>query len=486
MRIAHAARVVLVILDVLKKAVIMYLEIPDSISPDIFRAYDIRGIVGEGLTPDVVYAIGLAIGCESAARGQTKIIIARDGRISGPLLLDALCEGLLDSGCDVIDIGECPTPVLYFATHKLGTNSGVMLTGSHNPRDYNGLKMVLAGETLAEQDIQNLYQRIINNDLTTGKRGQLTEYEIVDEYIAYIMQNVQVTRPLKVVVDCGNGVAGSIAPELLTALGCEVIELFCEVDGNFPNHHPDPSQPENLTDLTAAVLAHQADIGIAFDGDGDRLGVVTNKGEIIWPDRQLILFATDVLKRQPGATIIYDVKCTRYLKPLIEQAGGKPVMWKTGHSLIKAKMRETDAALAGEMSGHIFFKERWFGFDDGIYSAARLLEIISNDARSVSQIFKAIPDSVNTPELKLPMSEARKFSFMADLQQQAEFADAIINTIDGLRADFAEGWGLIRSSNTSPYLILRFEADDETSLKRIQGLFRQQLLALDNQLKLPF
>lgn len=464
-----------------------YLEIPAVIPPSIFRAYDIRGIVGETLTPDCIYAIGLALGSESIARGQTTIIAARDGRLSGPLLMDALCEGLLDSGCNVIDIGECPTPVLYFATHTLASNSGVMLTGSHNPADYNGVKSVIAGETLAEQDIQKLYQRILDRDVNQGVRGQLQEYDnILEDYRDYIAKELHLARPLKVVVDCGNGVAGEVAPALFKTLGCEVIELYCEVDGHFPNHHPDPSQQENLQDLIASVLDNKADIGIAFDGDADRLGIITDKGEVIWPDRQLILFAQDILQRQPGATVIYDVKCTRYLKPAIEACNGKALMWKTGHSLIKGKMKETGAALAGEMSGHIFFKERWFGFDDGIYAAARMLEIIAASSNKVSHIFEQIPNSVNTPELKLPVNDESKFVLMETIQQQASFPGGVIDTIDGLRVDYPYGWGLIRPSNTTPYLVLRFEADDETSLHKIQDAFRQQLHNIDQSLLLPF
>lgn len=464
-----------------------YLEIPQTIPQSIFRAYDIRGVVGETLTPDIVYAIGLALGSEALARGQSTMITARDGRLSGALLMHALCEGLLDSGCNVIDIGECPTPLLYFATHTLASQSGAMLTGSHNPPDYNGIKMVIAGETLAEQDIQQLYQRIINRDIQQKTRGTLTEYDdILTDYTHYITQQITLARPLKIVIDCGNGVAGYVAPDLFRELGCEVIELFCDVDGRFPNHHPDPSEIRNLQDLIQAVTEYKADIGLAFDGDADRLGVVTNRGEIIWPDRQLILFAQDVLKRIPGATIIYDVKCTRYLKTIIEQQGGKPLMWKTGHSLVKGKMKATGAALAGEMSGHIFFKERWFGFDDGIYTAVRLLEILAAQTQTISEIFKSIPDSVNTPELKLPLSDDRKFAFIAALQEQARFPGADITTIDGLRVDFKDGWGLVRPSNTTPYLILRFEADSEASLLKIQRLFREQLLALQPDLQLPF
>lgn len=458
---------------------------PQTISPSIFRAYDIRGVVEKYLTADVVHAIALAIGTEAQARGQKKIVIARDGRLSSPLLITALRDGLLASGCDVIDIGMVPTPVLYFATYLFETHSGVMLTGSHNPGDYNGLKIVLGGSALVEQDIQTLYQRATSCDFVFGK-GTLTQKSIAAEYIARIAESVKLTRPLKIVVDSGSGVAGEIAPQLFRHLGCEVIELYCKVDGRFPHHHPDPSVEENLKDLKQAVLAHQADIGFAFDGDGDRLGVITNLGETIWPDRQMMLFASDILTRNPGAEIIFDVKCTRYLGQIIFAAGGKPLMWKTGHSLIKSKMRETGAPLGGEMSGHIFFKERWYGFDDGLYAGARLLEILSHDQRSSDEIFKSFPNSVNTPELKIPLSDERKNAFMMDFIQQAKFADAKLNTIDGLRADFENGWGLVRLSNTTPCLVLRFEASDEKTLRHIQHLFREQLLRIDQTLAIPF
>jgi phosphomannomutase/phosphoglucomutase len=463
----------------------MSFAIPDAISPSIFRAYDIRGIVDETLTPDAVYAIGLAIGSAAQAKGEREVIIARDGRLSGPTLIIALSKGLQDSGCAVIDIGAVPTPVLYFAANTLGTSSGVMLTGSHNPPNYNGLKIVLNGETLADKDIYALYERIQARNFTSGN-GNVKKIDIVPAYIARIAQDVKLQRPLRVVVDCGNGIAGGVAPQLLRALGCEVIELFCEVDGHFPNHHPDPSVPENLQDLIAAVQKQQADVGLAFDGDGDRLGVVTNCGEIIWPDRQLMLYAIDVLSRHPNAEIIYDVKSTRYLETVIKQHHGRPLMWKTGHSLVKAKLRETGALLAGEMSGHVFFKERWYGFDDGLYTAARLLEILSRNKQSASELFATLPNSINTPELKLPISEEYKFIFMENFKTQARFNGATLTTIDGLRADFANGWGLIRPSNTSPYLILRFEADTQESLAHIQALFREQLLALDKNLALPF
>lgn len=456
-----------------------------QISPTIFRAYDIRGVVDEVLTSDVVYTLGLAIGSEAQARGEHQIITARDGRLSGPLLHAALNQGLQDSGCDVIDIGAVPTPVLYFATYTTGISSGVMLTGSHNPANYNGLKIVLAGETLSDKAIADLHQRIQNQQLATGK-GMLQQRDVLAAYVKRITQDIHLNRLMRVVVDCGSGIAGVVAPNLLRALGCEVIELFCEVDGRFPHHHPDPSVPANLQDIITSVKKHNADMGLAFDGDADRVGVVTNQGEIIWPDRLLMLLAADVLKRNPGATIIYDVKASRYLADVIQQHTGKPLMWKTGHSLIKAKLRETGALLAGEMSGHVFFKERWYGFDDGIYTAVRLLEIVAQDTRDVSTIFSALPNSINTPELKLPIADEYKFLFMQNFAQQAKFHDAIITTIDGVRADFTYGWGLVRLSNTSPYLVLRFEADTQENLKRIQDVFRQQLLLIDQNLQLPF
>ncbi|MGB6977282.1 MAG: phosphomannomutase/phosphoglucomutase, partial [Gammaproteobacteria bacterium] len=360
----------------------MTTTIATSFPSSIFRAYDIRGIVDENLTPDIVFAIGQALGSEALAQGENTIVTARDGRLSGPLLLTALQSGILATGCDVIDIGAVPTPVLYFATHTLATRSGVMLTGSHNPPNYNGLKIVLAGQALSGDQLQGLYQRIVEGRLTQGT-GVIQQLNVMDDYIAHIKTTVHLARPLKVVIDAGNGIAGKVAPLLFKALGCEVIELYCEVDGHFPNHHPDPSQPENLQDLIATVKKTRADIGLAFDGDGDRLGVVTEQGEIIWPDRQLMLFASDILRRQPESTIIFDVKCTQHLPRWIEQQGGNPLMWKTGHSLIKAKLRESQAPLAGEMSGHIFFQERWFGFDDGLYAGVRLLEILSHESRTI-------------------------------------------------------------------------------------------------------
>ncbi len=460
-------------------------SIPAEVSPDIFRAYDIRGIANQDLSLDVVYAIGLAIGAEAQQRNQKQVVIGRDGRLSSPALITALLDGLVHSGCYVIDIGMAPTPVLYFATHWYDTHSGVMLTGSHNPNNYNGLKIVLGGAALEEKEIQQLRQRIISRNFLRDA-GSFTQKEIAADYIERIARDVHLSRPLKIVIDAGNGVTGELAPRLFRRLGCEVIELYCKVDGHFPNHHPDPSEEKNLRDLQQAVVEHKADIGLAFDGDGDRLGVVTNKGEIIWPDRQMMLFAQDVLSRNPGSEILFDVKCSRYLADVITKFGGTPLMWKTGHSLIKAKLRETNAPLAGEMSGHIFFKERWYGFDDGLYAGARLLEIISHDQKTTSEIFAAFPNSVNTPELKIPMAEAKKMAFMQAFIATAEFPGAKIITIDGLRVEYTDAWGLVRASNTSPYLILRFEADTAENLALVQAIFRQQLLKIDEQLELPF
>ncbi|MFT3741780.1 MAG: phosphomannomutase/phosphoglucomutase [Gammaproteobacteria bacterium] len=464
----------------------IHYQIPADIPQSVFRTYDIRGEVDPFLTPDLLYAIGLAIGAEAHDCQQKTLAIGRDGRMSSPTLFPALAQGLLESGCDLIDIGIVPTPLLYFATHWLKTGSGVMLTASHNPADYNGVKVVLNHTTLFEAKIQTLYQRIINRQLVYAKTpGQLTTTDLAEAYINRITSDVHLTKPLKIVVDAGNGVAGHLAPALFRRMGCEVIELYCDIDGRFPNHHPDPGEVKNLKDLQAAVAQHQAALGLAFDGDADRLGVVTNRGEIIWPDRQMMLFARDVLSRNPHAEIIFDVKCSRYLPQVIAQNHGIPLMWKTGHSILKGKMQERNAPLAGEMSGHIFFKERWYGFDDGIYAAARLLEILSRETGTASAVFQTFPNSVNTPELKLPVPEAKKLAFMETFLRQAQF-DGKITTLDGMRVDFPDGWGLLRVSNTSPCLTLRFEADDASALQRIQALFRAQLLAVDPTVQLPF
>ena len=452
---------------------------------DIFRAYDIRGVVGKGLTPETAYWIGRAIGSQSLAQGEPCVSVGRDGRLSGPQLVQQLIQGLVDSGCHVSDVGLVPTPVTYYAGYVLEGKSAVMLTGSHNPPDYNGFKIVIAGDTLANEQIQKLKQRIDSNDLSSGV-GSVEKVDLLPRYLNQIRDDIALAKPLKVVVDCGNGAAGVIAPQLFDALGCRVIPLYCEVDGNFPNHHPDPGKPENLVDLIAKVKEENADLGLAFDGDGDRVGVVTNSGAIVYPDRLLMLFAKDVVARNPGADIIFDVKCTRRLTPLISGYGGRPVMWKTGHSLIKKKMKETGALLAGEMSGHIFFKERWFGFDDGIYSAARLLEILSLDKREAELVFSAFPSDISTPEINIQVTEQSKFPLIERLQREGQWGEANLTSIDGVRVDYPKGWGLIRASNTTPVLVLRFEADTQEELERIQDVFRNQLHKVAPDLQLPF
>ncbi|MEX0732294.1 MAG: phosphomannomutase/phosphoglucomutase [Aquisalimonadaceae bacterium] len=445
-----------------------------AVDRTLFRAYDIRGVVGKGLSVDVVRVIGRSIGSEAVDRGQTDIVVGQDGRLSSPDLADALMEGLRATGMNVIDIGRVPTPVMYFATHHLGTGSGVVVTGSHNPPDYNGLKIMLAGETLSGDAIAALHARIEREDFVDGE-GSLRRQDVVPDYLARIVDDASLHRPLRVVVDCGNGVAGETAPDVLRAMGCEVEELYCDVDGTFPNHHPDPSDPANLQSLINAVRVQEADVGLAFDGDGDRLGVVDASGKIIWPDRQMMLYAMDILGREPGADIIFDVKCSAHLARIITENAGVPVMWRTGHSLIKAKLKESGAPLAGEMSGHIFFNDRWYGFDDGIYTAARLLEILSMDSRSSTEIFAELPETVSTPELKIHLEEGEPPELIRRLVGKASFPHTRVTTIDGLRVDFPDGWGLVRASNTTPCLVLRFEADDETALERIKQAFRDLL-----------
>ncbi|ENO87723.1 phosphomannomutase/phosphoglucomutase [Thauera linaloolentis] len=456
-------------------------------APEIFKAYDIRGIVDTVLTPDAVRAIGHALGSEAVARGQAAIAVGRDGRLSGPALAGALADGIRAAGVDVIDIGCVPTPLTYFAAHHLGCDSCVSVTGSHNPPDYNGLKMVLGGQTLYGAMIQDLRHRIADDDLVRAAApGALRSADVAGAYLDRVAGDVKLARPMKIVIDCGNGVAGGIAPALFRRLGCELVELFCEVDGTFPNHHPDPSKPENLQDVIRALRDTDAELGLAFDGDGDRLGVVTKDGEIIYPDRQLMLFAEDVLSRVPGGEIIFDVKCTRKLAPWIRERGGKPTMWNTGHALVKAKLKETGAPLAGEMSGHMFFKERWFGFDDGLYAGARLLEILSarTDANAA---LKDLPDSVSTPELNLKMNEGEPFELVGRLKQTARFDDAQeVITLDGVRVEYADGFGLARPSNTTPVVVLRFEADDAEALARIQADFRRAIESVWPGLTLPF
>ena len=456
-----------------------------SVPAEIFKAYDIRGIVDRALTPEVVAAIGQALGTEARARGQTAVAIGRDGRLSGPALSAALARGLAAAGVDVIDIGMAATPMGYFAAHHLGCGSVVMVTGSHNPPDYNGLKMVLAGVTLAGADIQGLRARIERGDLAQGAGGYSTA-DVRAAYLARIVSDARLARPMNIVIDCGNGVAGASAPELFRRLGCSVTPLYCEVDGSFPNHHPDPSKPENLQELIAAVRDSDAELGLAFDGDGDRLGVVTKRGHIIYPDRQLMLFADDVLKRNPGAEIIYDVKCTRRLASWITERGGKPLMWKTGHSLVKAKMKERHSALAGEMSGHIFFGERWYGFDDAQYVGARLLEILSRFP-DPDAVLDALPDSINTPELNWKLAEGEPHRLIEALQASARFPGAReIIKLDGLRVEYADGFGLARASNTTPVVVLRFEGDTQGAIERIQAEFRAVLAAAKPGAQLPF
>ncbi|HEY5552593.1 MAG TPA: phosphomannomutase/phosphoglucomutase [Opitutaceae bacterium] len=456
-----------------------------QLPPEIFKAYDIRGIVGRTLTAGIVEAIGQAIGSEALDRGRPAVVIGRDGRLSGPELSSALAKGLQKSGVDVIDVGQVATPMLYFASHHLQTLSGVMVTGSHNPPEYNGLKVMVGGETFSGDAIQQLRVRIEQGRLASGAGGYRAQ-AIREEYLARITSDVRLARPLALAVDCGNGVAGATAPELYRRLGCTVTELYCEVDGTFPNHHPDPSHPENLADLIRALREGKEELGLAFDGDGDRLGVVTKNGRIIYPDRQLMLFAADVLKRHPGAQVIFDVKSTRHLFGWIRQHGGSPLLWKTGHSFIKAKLAETGAPLAGEMSGHIFFKDRWYGFDDGLYAGARLLEILARE-KDPSATLEGLPDAVSTPELHLKLAEGENFTLMDRLKATARFdAAREVITIDGLRVEYADGFGLARPSNTTPVIVLRFEADDEAALQRIQDDFRRAILAVRPDAALPY
>ncbi|GAB1392624.1 phosphomannomutase/phosphoglucomutase [Rhodocyclaceae bacterium] len=455
------------------------------IAKEIFKAYDIRGIVGQTLTPVAAYAIGQALGSEARVRHVRTIAIGRDGRLSGPFLASALAQGIISTGVDAVDIGCVPTPVTYFAAHHLQVDSCVSVTGSHNPPDYNGFKMVLAGETLHGDQIQKLMRRIASADFFSGS-GVLCRTDVRQAYLERIVSDVKLTRPMRIVVDCGNGVAGELAPELFRRMGCEVIPLFCTIDGNFPNHHPDPSKPENLADVIRTLRETDAELGLAFDGDGDRLGVVTKDGEIIYPDRQLMLFAADVLARNPGAQIIYDVKCSRWLDESIRYQGGQPLMWNTGHALIKAKLKETGAPLAGEMSGHMFFKERWYGFDDGLYAGARLLEILSRWQDS-NWPLKHLPNALSTPELNIKMQEGEPHALIAKLKQHGKFPKAKrLITLDGVRAEYTDGFGLARASNTTPVIVLRFEADNAKALARIQADFAAAMQNVWPGLKMEF
>ncbi|MBK7004870.1 MAG: phosphomannomutase/phosphoglucomutase [Burkholderiales bacterium] len=449
-----------------------------QLSPSIFKAYDIRGIVPSTINEDVARGLGRAFGTMAMQQGERTVAVGRDGRLSGPGLADALMAGLQDAGVAVIDVGMVTTPMLYFAASTL-CKSGIQVTGSHNPKDYNGFKMVLGGRAIYGDDIQSLRRTMELDSWVLQSGGSRRSVDVLADYTARIVGDIQLARPIKIVVDCGNGIAGASAPAILRAIGCEVTELFSEVDGNFPNHHPDPSKPENLRDLMAALKSGDAELGLAFDGDGDRLGIVTKDGNNIYPDRQMMLFAQDVLSRVPGGTILFDVKCSQRLAPTIEAAGGKALMFKTGHSLIKAKMREINSPLGGEMSGHIFFKERWYGFDDGTYAGCRLLEIVSR-APDAGVLLNALPTSFSTPELNVQCAEGEPHSVVEQLVAKAAFAlPAVVNTIDGVRVDWPDGFGLIRASNTTPVLVLRFEGHTAAALERIQA----DMLALLRQVK---
>ena len=458
----------------------------NNILPDaVFKAYDIRGIVPEQLNNGFAQLLGRALARQARQANVSTLVVGYDGRLSSPTLSTALQEGLMAGGINTLDLGMVPTPLVYFAAHTQQTGSGVAITGSHNPPQYNGFKMMVGGITLHGPLVQELKQIMAEPGPAEGG-GERSQLDIVPAYIQRIVDDVKLARPMKIAIDCGNGVAGAVAPQLFKALGCQVDELFCEVDGRFPNHHPDPADPHNLEDLIRHVQQSDCEIGLAFDGDGDRLGLVTKSGEIIWPDRQMILYARDILARQPGATIIYDVKCSRHLGEAIRQAGGKPLMWQTGHSMIKAKLAETGAPLAGEMSGHTFFKERWFGFDDGLYTGARLLEILAR-GDNPSAVLEALPKDVSTPELKLEMQEGQPHALIRELQSSGRFPSAKeLITIDGVRAEYADGFGLARASNTTPVVVLRFEAETQEALVRIQSEFRAALAPLAGEAKLPF
>jgi phosphomannomutase/phosphoglucomutase len=460
-------------------------EVDDAEFASIFRAYDIRGVVNETLTPDTIFQIGQAIATELLQQGQSDVIIGADGRISSPAVSDSLIRALLDSGINVTNIGMVPSPVLYFALESLGVPSGVMITASHNPPEYNGFKIIVNGVTLGGDDIQRIYHHYTSGEVQQGQ-GTLNDVDVMADYADSVCDDIVIAQPLNIVLDCGNGAAGAIAPDLFSDLGCEVTPLYCDVDGNFPNHDPDPTNPANLSDLIMAVTSSGADLGIAFDGDGDRMVAITNEGNIIWPDRLLMLFTKDIVSRNPGADVVYDVKCSRHLVNLISSLGGRPIMCRSGHSFLKAKMQETGALLGGEMSGHICFKERWYGFDDGLYGAARLLEIVGAQTKPLEELFDSFPKCASTAEIKIPISDHEKFVFMDVLAQSGNFGDGTINDLDGLRVDYSDGWGLIRASNTTPSLTLRFEADEEAGLQRIKGIFKEQIMAANDSLPIEF
>ncbi|MDG4812599.1 phosphomannomutase/phosphoglucomutase [Hydrogenovibrio sp. 3SP14C1] len=458
------------------------------VEPSIFRTYDIRGIVDQAFSEETVELIGKSLGSELVRQNEKEIVLGRDGRLSGDRFSKAMTKGLTSVGVNVMDLGQVTTSMVYFAAETLpNVSSCVVITGSHNPPNYNGIKMVVNGLTLYGDYIQALLKRIQQRDFVNDvSSGNYSQYDIAPAYQQSIVSNIHLSRPLKVVMDAGNGIAGAYAPEIFRRLGCDVIELFCEVDGHFPNHHPDPAKLKNLEDLSQKVIETQADIGFAFDGDGDRCGVVDDQGVALYPDRQMMLFARDILSRQPGAEILYDIKCTALLPKLIHEAGGKPTMWKTGHSFMKAKMRESGAALGGEVSGHMFFKERWYGFDDGIYTAARMSEIVAGQTLKTSELFAQLPDAYNTPEIDIPFAEGEHYAFMKKIEAVADFPEAEIFDLDGIRADFKDGWGLIRPSNTSPVIVLRFEGETPQALQRIQQQFKTLMLKVDPTLLLPF
>ena len=455
------------------------MERPVDIAPEIFRAYDIRGLVDRNLTAEAVSWIGRAFAAQAFEQGFKRVAVGGDGRHSTERLRDALVTGLTQGGCDVIDVGCVPTPLLYYATYALDTGTGIMITGSHNPAEYNGLKMLIGGAVLSGDAIQALRSRIERDDCPMRARGAVESASVIEEYSDRVVADIAIARPMTVVIDSGNGVAGLVAPALFERLGCEVVSLYEDVDGSFPNHHPDPADPVNLDDLIVAVRERDADIGIAFDGDGDRLGVVTDSGTIIWPDRLMMLFARDIARRNPGTDVVYDVKCSRHLSKVVADAGGNPIMSRTGHSHIKAKIRETGALFGGEFSGHICFGERWYGFDDAIYAGARLLEIAAARDCRLDELFADFPAPFTTPEIKLPISESAKFRIIEELAKSADFGPGTVTRIDGLRVDYEDGFGLVRASNTSPALTLRFEADDEKALHRIRSTFGAQLSAID-------
>jgi phosphomannomutase / phosphoglucomutase len=466
-----------------------------ELSPSIFKAYDIRGVIDKTLDPSIAYLIGQSFGSAMRDIGENTCVVGRDGRLSGPALMQGLTEGLLSVGVHVIDLGVVATPMVYFGTNITiqgqQAKSGIMITGSHNPPDYNGFKMVLGGLAIYGEQIQALRERIVAKNFASGQ-GTRSEHNIFPEYLQRIVGDIKLKRKIKIAVDCGNGVGGAFAGRLFRELGCEVQELFCEVDGTFPNHHPDPAHLENLQDLIQNLKTSDNEIGLAFDGDADRLGVVTKNGEVIFPDRQMMLFAKDVLSRNPGAQIIYDVKCTRNLATYVQAAGGVPLMWKTGHSLVKAKLKETGAPLAGEMSGHIFFKDRWYGFDDGLYTGARLLEILSAE-KDLNATLTSLPNAICTPELQMPCAEGEAFALLDTIKakvatgHQSLFGSAqSVNTIDGVRVEYVDGFGLARPSNTTPIVVMRFEADTQAAIERIQAEFKQVFLTVKPDAKMPF